>query len=697
MIVVGRAGHNDGSARRRGDGGPFYASPTSASPPSISPPSASSPSNSPWSERPGFLAAWNGPDKDGEAILPLYPELDCLRGVLAPGLLDAARRRADELGISADQVLIRWGVIDEASFLQRFAAHLQIAREDFIAVARDDTPLRDDQMRFAAASGVMPLRENGELVWTIAPRRLGARGLCQALRDYPWMRGRFRIATGAALQQFLQQAGKGLALHASDGLQRRFPALAAAPRENERGWRAGLRRLAGAALLTAALPLICSGAWGIAPALLFLGFVGLRLAASLQPPPPAPASQPRKDEDLPIYTAIAALYREAASVARLVEAIEALDYPHEKLDIILVVEPDDLATRAAIARLGPRPHLRMLIAPAVSPQTKPKALNYALPFVRGGMVTVFDAEDRPEPGQLRAAIDAFAQGGPRIGCVQASLCVDNITHSWLSRLFLAEYAGQFEAVLPGLTRMGLPLPLGGSSNHFRTDVLREVGGWDAYNVTEDADLGFRLARFGYAAISFESRTFEEAPIGFTAWWGQRTRWMKGWMQTWCVHMRRPRMFWRDAGWRGMLALNLFVGGGVLSALVHPLLLFDLAAAGVSLASGKPASTTVSSAWLHALTIPAGYIGCAAVAAIGLKRIGRLRDVPWLLLMPLYWVCLSLAAWRALGELVWRPHHWQKTEHGVAVRAPALADAIGRSPATYTASNPRPPLRASASC
>ncbi|MGP9813602.1 glycosyltransferase [Rhodopseudomonas sp. NSM] len=670
MVVADRAGHNVTGARRDEDA-----------------------RSSPWPKRPGFLASWIGPATDGDAGVSQSPELDCLRGVLAPDLLQAARRRAQQLGIGADQVLIRWAVIDEAAYLQRLARHLRIAREDFARVDRDDTPLHDDQMRFAAASGVMPLRRNGELVWAMAPRRVAARTLCEVLHDRPSLRDRFRIATHGAMQQFLQQTGRGLAQHASLGLQRRYPALAVTPCDGRIGWRAGLGRAAGGALLAAAMLLLCAGHSGVIPALLFLGFIGLRLAASLLPRQPAARSARRPDHELPIYTAIAALYREASSVASLVEAIEALDYPPEKLDIILVVELDDLATRAAIARLGSRPHLRMLIAPAVGPRTKPKALNYALPFVRGGMVTVFDAEDRPQPGQLRAAIDAFARGGPKIGCVQAGLCVDNITHSWLSRLFLAEYAGQFEAVLPGLTRLGLPLPLGGSSNHFRTGVLRAVGGWDAYNVTEDADLGFRLARFGYTAISFDSRTFEEAPIGLAAWLGQRTRWMKGWMQTWCVHMRRPRLFWRDAGWRGLLALNLIVGGGVLSALIHPLMLLDLAATGWSLASGGPADGL--SAGLHGLTIAAGYIGSAVVAAIGLKRIGRLRECPWLLLMPLYWICLSVAAWRALGELVWKPHHWQKTEHGVAARAPAATAAMRASAVRDSASDPRRPLRASA--
>ena len=284
------------------------------------------------------------------------------------------------------------------------------------------------------------------------------------------------------------------------------------------------------------------------------------------------------DHRLPVYTVIAALYREAKSVGPLMQAIDAFDYPREKLQVILALEPNDLATRAAIARLGPMPHVQVLIASATGPQTKPKALNCALPFARGSFTAVFDAEDRPDPGQLRAALDAFRSHDTDVACAQASLCIDNNTKdSWLSRTFAAEYAGQFDVFLPGLAAMRMPLPLGGSSNHFRTAVLREVGGWDAWNVTEDADLGFRLARFGYRSVTFNSTTNEEAPIRFKAWLGQRSRWMKGWMQTWGVHMREPRRLWRQAGPRGFFTLNIIVGGNVLTALAYPVLVIELAA------------------------------------------------------------------------------------------------------------------------
>jgi cellulose synthase/poly-beta-1,6-N-acetylglucosamine synthase-like glycosyltransferase len=197
--------------------------------------------------------------------------------------------------------------------------------------------------------------------------------------------------------------------------------------------------------------------------------------------------------------------------------------------VIVAVEADDGETRTAIAARKSRIPLTVIPVPASGPRTKPKALNVALPFARGTFTVIYDAEDRPEADQLRGALRAFRAGGKRLACVQARLCIDNTADSWLARLFTAEYAGQFDVFLLGIAALGLPLPLGGSSNHFRTASLREIGGWDAHNVTEDADLGMRLARFGYRADVISSTTYEEAPARIGSWLRQRTRWFKGWM------------------------------------------------------------------------------------------------------------------------------------------------------------------------
>jgi cellulose synthase/poly-beta-1,6-N-acetylglucosamine synthase-like glycosyltransferase len=430
----------------------------------------------------------------------------------------------------------------------------------------------------------------------------------------------------------------------------------------------------GIAALMLLPPIIALDTWSVVLAAWFLAFVVLRLWGSFAPRPPKPELPRMPDDRLPVYTVIAALYREAKLVAPLMQAIDALDYPREKLQVILAIEPNDLATRAAIARLGAMPHVQVLIAPAIGPKTKPKALNCALPFARGSFTAVFDAEDRPDPGQLRAALDAFRSDDADVGCAQASLCIHNFEESWLSQMFAAEYAGQFDVFLPGLAAMRMPLPLGGSSNHFRTEALRVVGGWDAYNVTEDADLGFRLARFGYRSVTFDSTTHEEAPIRFKAWLGQRSRWMKGWMQTWSVHMRKPRQLWREAGPRGFLTLNIIVGGNVLTALAYPVLVGEVAIYLITKAAGG-APGWLFSGWLaplHVATIAAGLLSTLIIGLMGLYRRGRLRSGWILAATPIYWGLLSIAAWRALWQLWADPYRWEKTEHGLTQSRPSTA-------------------------
>src|SRR5215831_2211538 len=268
------------------------------------------------------------------------------------------------------------------------------------------------------------------------------------------------------------------------------------------------------------------------------------------------------DEELPEYSVIAPLRGEARVVGQLLSAIERLAYPRAKLDVILAVEADDTKTRAAITARKHRIRLTVVPVPPTQPATKPKALNVALELARGEFTVIYDAEDRPDPDQLRSALRAFHSGGRKLACVQARLCMDTGA-SWCARYFTAEYAGHFDIFLPRLASIGLPLPLGGSSNHFRTEILRKIGGWDPYNVTEDADLGMRLSRFGYRSDVIGSTTYEEAPADCRAWLRQRARWFKGWMQTWLVHMRQPVTLFRAVGACGFLTFQLVVGGNAI--------------------------------------------------------------------------------------------------------------------------------------
>ena len=362
------------------------------------------------------------------------------------------------------------------------------------------------------------------------------------------------------------------------------------------------------------------------------------------------------DEALPVYTIIAPLHREARVVDQLLSAIERLDYPADKLDVIVVVEADEPATHAAITRRKHRVPITVVPAPPSKPRTKPKALNIALQLARGSFVVIYDAEDRPESNQLRRALQAFRSAGSDLACVQARLCIDTDT-TWLARYFTAEYAGHFDVILPKLAEFNLPLPLGGSSNHFRTAALREAGGWDPYNVTEDADLGMRLARLGYRCGVIASTTYEEAPAAARRWLGQRSRWFKGWMQTFLVHMRQPHRSLRELGPLGFTTFVLVVGGNFFVAMIHPMLV-----AGLCWRAAFATEGSIDAA-LFVIPVAAGYALSVALAWRGLSRRGVSNKFRILMWTPLHWLFLSAAAWWAAGELIFAPAHWNKTEHG----------------------------------
>jgi len=376
--------------------------------------------------------------------------------------------------------------------------------------------------------------------------------------------------------------------------------------------------------------------------------------------PPPPAFLP--DEEEVVYSVIVPLRGEARVVDQLLSAIERLNYPTEKLDVIIAVEANDDDTRAAITARKHRIPITVIPVPPGKPTTKPKALNVALPFARGIFTVIYDAEDRPERNQLRTALKAFRSAGNDLACVQARLCIDTQT-SWLARYFTAEYAGHFDVFMPKLAILGLPLPLGGSSNHFRTEALREVCGWDPYNVTEDADLGMRLARFGYRSAVIDSTTYEEAPSDCRRWLGQRTRWFKGWMQTWLVHMREPRRLFRQLGGPGMLAFQLIVGGNALVALAHPVFMFALS--WEIIATAPQGDNSAGFRMLHFLTAATvGYSTSAYIGWLGLSKRAVSNKISILLWTPLHWLMLSVAAWWAAFELVRAPFRWRKTEHGL---------------------------------
>jgi len=409
-----------------------------------------------------------------------------------------------------------------------------------------------------------------------------------------------------------------------------------------------------ASLIVAVLALVFLASFVYKAVLFFLGSAPL----------PDPTPPPVPDETLPIYSVLVPLYREAAVVPALMRALLALDYPPGKLDIRLVVEDDDAQTQAALVRTVLPAHFSLVRVPTVGPRTKPKALALALGDARGAFVVVFDAEDHPEPGQLRMALARFAALGPKTVCLQARLNFFNARENWLTRLFAIDYCLWFDALLRGLERLGAPLPLGGTSNHFRRAALSAMGAWDPYNVTEDADLGFRIAREGLLVRTLNSTTFEEAPTRLRPWLAQRARWIKGYLQTYFVHMRTPRRLLAEAGWRGVITLHLFLLGTVLAGLVTPflwLLFIGWIVTGDGLLSGFTGGALLL---VSLVGLVAGNALLIFLSLLAPLRRGWLHLVPYALSVPLYWLMVSLASWGALFEFLFRPHYWAKTPHGL---------------------------------
>lgn len=371
---------------------------------------------------------------------------------------------------------------------------------------------------------------------------------------------------------------------------------------------------------------------------------------------------PLSDTQLPVITILAPLYREARSLPHLIKALDALDYPPDRLDIKIILEAEDIETRAAAARLCRVERYDIVIVPPGFPRTKPKACNQALWRARGKLVVIFDAEDRPEPDQLRKAAAAFHHGPDNLACVQAQLNFYNRDRNWLTRLFAIEYAVYFDLMLPALVRLGLPIPLGGTSNYFRTEFLIAAGGWDPFNVTEDADLGMRIAASGYRTAMIRSTTWEEAVWRPTAWMRQRSRWIKGFLQTWLVHLRRPMRPVSRGRLLSILSLHWVIGANIVAALINPVLwlLFVLFLAG---RLELPPELMPRPVYIISLfSFLAGNLLQLYIYLLAPLERRWFTTAPALLLMPTYWALAFAAGMISVWQLVRNPFYWEKTEH-----------------------------------
>jgi len=370
---------------------------------------------------------------------------------------------------------------------------------------------------------------------------------------------------------------------------------------------------------------------------------------------------------LPVYTVIIPMYKEAATLPRMLESMKNLDYPPSKLDIKLLLEMDDGETLAAAQALRPHYQFEILRVPPGNPRTKPKACNYALHFARGEFLTIFDAEDRPEPLQLKKAVYMFRHLPEDVACLQAPLNYYNANDNLLTRFFSLEYTILFRTMLRGLERIGIPIPLGGTSNHIALSRLRELGAWDPFNVTEDADLGTRLAARGLRTAMLDSYTMEEATNRWHPWIKQRSRWIKGYMQTWLVHMRHPGALYKALGAKSFFGFQCFIGMSSFTFLTAPLVW----ALSLLWVFGLVQQVPLPS-WLAWLMIANLFLNLITQWAFALHAARLYRDCAYqravtlaAILYPLYLIGHSLASYKAFWQLIFRPHFWEKTTHGVS--------------------------------
>jgi cellulose synthase/poly-beta-1,6-N-acetylglucosamine synthase-like glycosyltransferase len=370
------------------------------------------------------------------------------------------------------------------------------------------------------------------------------------------------------------------------------------------------------------------------------------------------------DLELPTYTVLVPVFRESNIVAQLIDNLGGIDYPKDRLEVLILIEEEDHETRDALAAGNPPPYFHVVTVPKGHPQTKPRACNVGLFFATGEYLVIYDAEDTPDPDQLKKALVAFQRGGLKTVCVQASLNYFNAEENALTRMFTLEYSYWFDYMLAGLDAADLPIPLGGTSNHFRTHALSELGGWDPYNVTEDADLGIRASALGYRVGVINSTTMEEANTSIPNFIRQRSRWIKGYMQTTLVHARSPLALIKQIGIVRFLSFALLIGGTPLTFLgvipSYVVTAVTLFVPGEFIASLYP----VWVLWFTLLNFVIGNSIMVYLSMMGPYKRGTFGLIAWAMLNPVYWILHSIAAYKGLWQLITKPHYWEKTEHGL---------------------------------
>ncbi|WP_205696578.1 glycosyltransferase family 2 protein [Conexibacter sp. SYSU D00693] len=614
------------------------------------------------------------PDDRGPVTDPSFPtrlgDLLVARGVATDEDVAAALEEQARTGSRLGDVLMAKGVVSEPELVAILAEHFQLPLVDLSEYDPDPAALELVPEPLARTLRAVPLAVDDTTLYLAIADVLDDQTVA-ALREHTHLELRGFLASRNSIDELLQRIyGEEYVAVAKSELLTRFPEDSAnqvvTPAQ-----RAVL--VVGAVLLVAALILfpvptligligassIFYTATSVYKFVLTYRALGHQYEIDVTPEEVAALDE----RELPVYTILVPLYQEAAVLPKLTKGIEGLDYPKTKLDVRLLCEEDDPETPAAIREMDLPPHFKLVVVPDAQPKTKPKACNYGLLQADGEYVVIFDAEDIPDRDQLKKVVIAFRKADPRVTCIQAKLNYFNADQNLLTRWFTTEYSMWFDLMLPGLDASGVPIPLGGTSNHFITDRLIELAAWDPFNVTEDADLGIRLHKAGYKTAMVDSTTLEEANSVLDNWIRQRSRWIKGYLQTWLVHMRNPARLLRQIGLKSFISFQLIVGGTFIF-LLNPIFwglttLFFFSNAGF-IEELFPSFVFYAAAFqLFIGNFVFMYLNVAGSVQRGYFDLAK-----YALLSPLYWGLMSIAAWKGFGQLVTKPFYWEKTIHGL---------------------------------
>ncbi len=584
--------------------------------------------------------------------------------------LDLARAVKARTGAHVDETLVALGMLDETRLLNLMMLTWGLERADLRLI--DDTLVRRFSGQDLMAANWLPVRRlpTGETL--VATARVPDEQRTLEIEGEVGTAAVFEVATSWQIKRaVLRIYAPEIANQAANELWRQNPGLSARV-VFSRGQKVGI--IVAAVILGVLLVLWPTGTiaavLGIASLIFLAGttfkFVTAMRGAKYDVVERVTDAEVGRlsDEELPRYTVLVPVFKEANIVAQLVDNLGGLDWPVEKLEVLILIEEEDTQTRDAFEAAHAPDHFHVVTVPKGHPQTKPRACNVGLFFATGDFLVIFDAEDTPDPDQLKKAFIAFRRAGERTVCVQASLNFFNADENVLTRMFTLEYSYWFDYMLAGLDAQDLPIPLGGTSNHFRTSALIELGGWDPYNVTEDADLGIRASALGYRVGVINSTTMEEANTSVPNFIRQRSRWIKGYMQTTLVHARTPLRLIASIGIRRFLSFVLLIAGTPATFLA--VLPFYVVTAVTFLIPTEFISSffPVWVLWVSLANFVIGNAIMVYLSMMGPFKRGAFGLILWALYNPVYWLLHSIAAYKGLWQLLTRPHYWEKTEHGL---------------------------------